>query len=83
LKVKVLEFEKKLFDGEATRVILPAIDGEMCLLPHHISIITPLRKGVIKVFKPNGEYPVSIELEGGVCSFSDNIAVFIIKNTPI
>jgi F-type H+-transporting ATPase subunit epsilon len=79
LKVKVLELEKKLFDGEVERVVLPAANGEMCLLPNHISIITTLKEGALKVFKPNSEYPLVVRLKGGICSFSSNKAIFLIK----
>ena len=78
MKVKVLELEKKLFDGEATKIVVPAIEGEMCLLPNHISIITSLKKGTIKIYRNEIERPVSIPINSGICSFSNNSAVFIV-----
>lgn len=79
MRAKILKLEKKLFDGEIAKVVLPAINGEMCLLPHHISIITILKKGAIKVFKPHNDHPVIIEIDGGLCSFSNNNAVLIVN----
>ena len=79
MKVKVLELEKKLFDGEASKVLVPAVDGEICLLPNHISIVTSLTVGRICVFRPDSDRPISIEVKGGICSFSDNKAVFILE----
>ncbi|MDR1236385.1 MAG: F0F1 ATP synthase subunit epsilon [Holosporaceae bacterium] len=76
---KILKLDKKLFDGEAREVVLPAVEGEMCLLPNHISSVVMLKKGEIKVFKPTGEYPAVFEISGGVCSFFDNKAVFIVS----
>ena len=78
MKVKVLELEKKLFDGDASKVVVPAIEGEMCLLPNHVSIITCLRKGIIKIYRNEIERPVSISINSGVCSFFNNSAVFIV-----
>jgi F0F1-type ATP synthase epsilon subunit len=78
LKAKVLKLGEKLFDGKAIRIVLPAVNGEMCLLPRHISIITPLKKGIIKIFKPDSERPILIEINEGICSFSNNEAVFIL-----
>jgi F0F1-type ATP synthase epsilon subunit len=80
LRAKVLKLDKKLFDGKATKVVIPAIDGEMCILQNHISIITPLKKGHIKIFKPDSERPTIIETDQGFCSFSDNKAVLILNN---
>jgi F-type H+-transporting ATPase subunit epsilon len=78
LRAKVLKLEEKLFDGKATRIVLPAVGGEMCLLPRHISIITPLRKGAIKIFRPDSDRPTIIETNDGICSFSNNEAIFIL-----
>ncbi|MDR2723969.1 MAG: hypothetical protein LBB25_02040 [Holosporaceae bacterium] len=83
MRVKILKFEKKLYDGEAEKVVLPAVTGEMCLLPHHISIITLLRKGIIKVFKPNDGPPLMVDVEGGICSFFGDEAVFLIKDSGL
>ncbi|MDR1334695.1 MAG: F0F1 ATP synthase subunit epsilon [Holosporaceae bacterium] len=79
LDVKVLNLKEKLFDGEATKVLLPAIDGEMCILPHHVSIMTVLVPGTIKIFRAVSDRIISIKVTGGICSFSDNSAVFILQ----
>jgi F-type H+-transporting ATPase subunit epsilon len=81
LKAKVLELEKKLFDGDVTKIVVPASEGEMCILPHHISIITTLKKGTIKIFRTVSERPLIINANGGICSFFNNEAIFILKNT--
>ncbi|MDR0677572.1 MAG: F0F1 ATP synthase subunit epsilon [Holosporaceae bacterium] len=79
MKAKVLKLDQKLFDGEVDKVVLPALEGEMCLLPHHISIITSLKPGTIKIFKPQAERFIAIVVEEGVCSFSNEEAVFILN----
>lgn len=78
MKVKVLEREKKLFEGEADRVVLPAVQGEMCILPHHMSIITPIVAGKLRIFRRGVERPLSIPVNSGVFSFSDDTAVFVL-----
>lgn len=80
MKIKVLDLQKKLFDGDALKVIVPSIDGELCLLPNHISILTKIVKGRIQIFRPDSDRPVSIEIAtDGICYFSDNKATFILK----
>ncbi|MDR2107045.1 MAG: F0F1 ATP synthase subunit epsilon [Holosporaceae bacterium] len=78
MKAKILTPEEKLFDGEVGRVILPAVEGEMCLLPKHISLITILKKGLIRIFKPGSEHPIIIKSDGGICSFFSDNAVIIL-----
>lgn len=79
MNVKVLMLGKKLFDGRAVKVIVPSVNGEMCLLPHHISIITQLQAGSIKVFRPDSDKPFSVDIAGGVCSFFNGTANFILE----
>lgn len=80
MKIKVLDLQKKLFDGDALKVIVPSIDGELCLLPNHISILTKIVKGRIQIFRPDSDRPVSIEIvTDGICYFSDNKVTFILK----
>jgi F-type H+-transporting ATPase subunit epsilon len=37
------------FDGEAERVIVRTIDGDVCILPHHIPYVTALGIGEARV----------------------------------
>jgi F0F1-type ATP synthase epsilon subunit len=50
----------------------------MCLLPKHISLITILKKGLIRIFKPGSEHPIIIKSDGGICSFFSDNAVIIL-----
>lgn len=79
MKAKVLKIDKKLFDGESIKIIVPASEGEMCLLPGHISIMTYLRPGILKIFKDEDERPFTIHVSEGVLSFSNDTAVFILN----
>lgn len=77
MEVKVLTLEGKIFDGEATKVILPAVEGEMTLLPHHISIVTALQTGKLIIHRATKE-PFSTEINSGICCFSNNCASIIL-----
>ena len=79
MRAKVLELEKKIFDGDVTKIVVPAAGGEMCILPNHISIMTFLKRGTLKIFRPEGERPLTVSVDGGVCSFAENCAVFILN----
>ncbi|MDR2067983.1 MAG: F0F1 ATP synthase subunit epsilon [Holosporaceae bacterium] len=79
MNAKVLELEKKLFDGEVSKIVLPATEGEMCILQNHASIITSLKKGSIKIFRTTSARPLTIAVFGGICSFHKNSAVFILE----
>jgi F0F1-type ATP synthase epsilon subunit len=80
VRAKVLEIDKKIFDGEAVKIVVPSVDGEMCLLQNHSSIVVSLKRGAIRIFEQNDAVPISIPVSSGVCSFSNNSAVFVLSN---
>ena len=49
-KVEIVNPEKSFFSSEnVTEVIVPAFEGEMGILKDHISIISFLKPGIIKI----------------------------------
>ena len=55
---------------DATEVVVPALEGEMGILRDHISIISFLKPGIIKVYSKTGEDHYYIE--DGILEFKDN-----------
>lgn len=78
MRAKVLEIDKKLFDGEITKIVVPAEAGELCVLPHHMQMITSMREGDIRVYTPNVERPATIHTKGGIFAFSENTATVLV-----
>ena len=50
-KFEIVSPEKVIFSDNTTMVTLPSYEGDMSVLKNHISIITFLRPGKIKVKK--------------------------------
>ena len=48
-KLEIISPEKVIFSEEIEMVTLPSYEGDMSILKNHISIITFLRPGIIKV----------------------------------
>ena len=80
MNVKILKLDKKLYDGEAAKLTLPTVRGQITILPNHISIMTNLSKGTISVKNAAATIIFSCEAEDGVCSFFANEAVVILKS---
>ena len=55
---------------DVTEVVVPALEGEMGILKDHISIISFLKPGIIKVYSKSGEYQYYIE--DGILEFKNN-----------
>jgi len=70
-KVEIVNPEKSfLFKEDVTEIVVPAFEGEMGILKDHISIISFLKPGVIKIFSKNVEEKFYVE--DGILEFKDN-----------
>ena len=70
-KVEIVNPEKSFFSSEnVTEVIVPAFEGEMGILKEHISIISFLKPGIIKIFSKNVEEKFYVD--DGIVEFKDN-----------
>ena len=59
-----------LLKDDVTEVVVPAYEGEIGILKDHISIISFLKPGIIKVFSKSGEY--SYYVNDGIIEFKNN-----------
>ena len=70
-KVEIVNPEKSFLSREdVTEVVIPAFEGEMGILKDHISIISFLKPGIIKIFSKNKEEKFYVE--DGIVEFKDN-----------
>ena len=70
-KIEIVNPEKSFLSKEdVTEVIVPAFEGEMGILRDHISIISFLKPGVIKIFSKSGEE--NYYVEDGIVEFKNN-----------
>ena len=70
-KVEVISPEKSYFSKDTvTEVVVPGYEGEMGILKDHISLISFLKPGIIKVFSKNGEE--NFYVDDGIAEFKDN-----------
>ena len=70
-KVEIVNPEKSFLSKEnVTEVVVPAYEGEMGILKDHISIISFLKPGIIKVYSKNEENKYFVE--DGIVEFKDN-----------
>jgi F-type H+-transporting ATPase subunit epsilon len=70
-KVEIVNPESSFLSKEdVTEVVVPAFEGEMGILKDHISIISFLKPGVIKIFSKSGEKKYYVE--DGIVEFKNN-----------
>tara|TARA_B100000035_G_C20951562_1_gene532212 strand:- start:552 stop:944 length:393 start_codon:yes stop_codon:yes gene_type:complete len=70
-KVEIVNPEKYFFSKEdVTEVIVPAFEGEMGILKDHISIISFLKPGIIRIHSKSEEEKFFVE--DGIVEFKNN-----------
>ena len=70
-KVEIVNPEKSfLVKEDTTEVVVPAFEGEMGILKDHISIISFLKPGIIKILSKSGDE--NYYVEDGIVEFKNN-----------
>jgi len=70
-KIEIVNPEKSFLSKEdVTEVVVPAFEGEMGILKDHISVISFLKPGIIKIFSKSGDE--NYYVEDGIVEFKDN-----------
>ena len=70
-KIEIVNPEKSfLVKEDVLEVVVPAFEGEMGILKDHISIISFLKPGIIKVFSKSGDE--NYYVEDGIVEFKNN-----------
>ena len=70
-KIEIVNPEKSfLVKDDVSEVVVPAYEGEMGILKDHISIISFLKPGIIKILSKSGDE--SYYIEDGIVEFKNN-----------
>ena len=81
LTLRVLAPDQSVFDGKAEEVILPSTTGLLGILPGHISMVTALDIGVLRVLV-NGNWD-SIALMGGFAEVEANDVTVLVNGAEL
>ena len=74
-KLQIISPEKILFSESVKMVTVPSYEGDMSILKNHISIISFLRPGIVKI-KKNDESLEEFFLDDGTIEFmEDNLII--------
>ncbi len=81
LTLRVLAPDQSVFDGTVEEVILPSTTGLIGILPGHISMVTALDIGVLRVLS-NGNWN-SIALMGGFAEVESNDVTVLVNGAEL
>ena len=81
ISLKVLAPNKNVYEGQADEVILPSTTGQVGVLPGHISLVTALDIGVLRL-RMNSQWK-SIALMGGFAEIDSDEVIVLVNNAEI
>ena len=67
MKLKILLPGGVLLDEEVKKVIVEAVNGSFCILPHHIDIVSALVPGILTFVTTGGHEASPLKLTDPVC----------------
>ena len=74
-KTEIISPEKAIFSDNISMATLPSYEGDMSILKNHISIITFLRPGIVRIKKNENNSDEFFVQDGTVEYFSDNLVL--------
>src|SRR5438034_8725628 len=80
LKLEIVTPEEKIYSDDVDMVTLPGSEGELCIYPKHVPILTTLKPGELRVLKNGRESSMAIgegfvEIKGDAVSVLTDMAL--------
>lgn len=75
LHVEFVAADGKVWEGEATKVVARAIEGDIGILPQHAPLLAVLREGQVRIDGEGGEK--SFEVDGGFLSVDSDVVTIV------
>lgn len=75
LHLKIVTPEKEIYDGEVDQVVVPSVEGELGILPHHTNLMAKLIPGELRITK--GSSTQVMAAGDGFLQITDNIATVL------
>ena len=75
-KIEIISPEKIIFSDSAKMIKIPSYEGDMSILKDHISIITFLRPGLVRVEKKDNNFE-EFFVQDGIIEFFNNTLILL------
>ena len=78
MQLEVITPDKKVFEGEASSIILPGADGGFEVLDRHAALISSIVDGKIRIKTSEGDQ--HFEVSGGVVEVLNNKVILLTES---
>ncbi|MEM3112321.1 MAG: hypothetical protein QXY90_04705 [Candidatus Anstonellales archaeon] len=77
-KLSIIDAERPIYEGDARRLTIPALEGVMTVLAKHMSVVTPVGMGEVVAETP--EKILHLTIGKGIFSMEKNHATLLIED---
>ena len=77
MKLIIVKIDQTIFEGELKKLTIPALAGEIEVLPGHAPFLSPLKKGTVKYINQN-EQEEKIKIDSGFIEINNLEAIVIL-----
>jgi len=70
MTLDIITPDKRIYQGPATAVFFPGVDGSFEVLDHHAAMVSALTSGDLRVTTPSET--IDFQIDGGVVEIVDN-----------
>ena len=74
--VEIISPDRKIFEGDASAISLPGMDGSLGILNRHAPLISSLKKGEVKITHPT-QGVLKFPINGGVVEMLNNKVIIL------
>ncbi len=60
LHLEIVTPEARIFEAEVDQVVVPGIEGELGILPQHVSLMTQLQPGELRIYQNGKESRLAV-----------------------
>lgn len=75
LKLQVITPEKIIFEGDVDEIMVPTPNGQIGILPHHITLLSQVSDGELVIKKGNNNHHIAVT--GGFLEVGNNSATIL------
>lgn len=80
-RLEVVTPEKTVVNADVEMAVCPGVEGEFGVLPHHISLLSALRIGVLR-YRSNGQ-ETRVFVAGGFADVNDNVLSVLAESAEL
>jgi F-type H+-transporting ATPase subunit epsilon len=78
--LQIITPEKVIYDGEIDELIVPTVNGEIAILPHHVNLLTQVEPGEMTIRQGGKEQHLAVT--GGFLQITNN-AISLLANYAV